>query len=65
MGAGEVRQPEIRRNGAEGQPAQLAPLRRGPRPESSLDCLQSQQNAAVLAHELIAEPGPYGNQQPG
>src|SRR5262249_20454825 len=42
----------------------LTSLHRNPRPELSLDGLQPQQNATVLADDLIAEPGPDGNQKP-
>ena len=61
----EIGEVKLRRERAHWQAAGLPSLRTGSGRELSFDCLQSQQEAAILADELKPEPGSHADQHPG
>ena len=60
----EIGKLKIRRDHADRQAAGLREASPGARRKSFLDCLQPQQEAAILADELKPEPDSHGDQQP-
>jgi hypothetical protein len=63
--AGQVGKVEIGRGRADRKTGGLRTVFRGPSGESFLNGLEPQQDAAILADELIRQPGADGDQEPG